>query len=153
MIDTQGAFDHAAQPHNKEQAQHCAGAHLCPPSSVAPSAARGATTLMSVLFRRRCRRCSSSRVTGDATQSAADDLLGECECKWEKERPRRRAVVRAFLSVARSCSSLNSLSAATVDASSIDHGGTARRRPANDAITQIKNSETCLYTVVSSYSE
>jgi hypothetical protein len=28
VIDTQGAFDHAAQPHNKEQAQHCAGAHL-----------------------------------------------------------------------------------------------------------------------------
>ena len=50
----------------------------------------------------------------------------------EAETSRRRAVVRAFLSVARSCSSLNSLSAANVDASSIDHGGTARRRPAND---------------------
>ena len=63
MIDAQSTVDHAAQPHNEEQAQHCAGAQLCPPSGVAPSAARGATTLTSVLVRRRGRCCSSSRVT------------------------------------------------------------------------------------------
>ena len=63
VIDAQSTVDHAAQPHNEEQAQHCAGAQLCPPSGVAPSAARGATTLTSVLVRRRGRCCSSSRVT------------------------------------------------------------------------------------------
>ena len=49
-------------------------------------------------------------------------------------RPKRRAVARAFLSVERSCSSLNSFWAAKVDASSTDHGTNARRRPANDAM-------------------
>ena len=74
MIDAQSTVDHAAQPHNEEQAQHCAGAQLCPPSGVAPSAARGATTLTSVLVRRRGRCCSEgwaltiSRQTGPQGQ-------------------------------------------------------------------------------------
>ena len=48
--------------------------------------------------------------------------------------PRRRAVVKAFASVESSCSSLNSFSAAKVDASSTDHAAAGGRRRAKEAI-------------------
>ena len=80
----------------------------------------------------------------------AGALMGDCGCEWEKLRPRRRAVVKAFLSVERNCNSLNSFSAANVDASSIDHAGAARRRPAKDAMhcsLYLNKLEACVYTV------
>ena len=58
----------------------------------------------------------------------AVDLLGGCDCNWEKERPRRRAVAKAFLSVERCRSSANSLRAAKRALSSTLHAARGDRR-------------------------
>jgi hypothetical protein len=62
-----------------------------------------------------------------------------CGCGCCEKKPRRRAVASAFLSVERSCNSLNSFCAANVDASSTDHAAAGDRRRANDAIVLAKS--------------
>ena len=56
-------------------------------------------------------------------------------------RPRRRAAAKAFLSVERSCNSLNSFCAAKVDASSTDQAAAGDRRRAKEAIQEEKQAE------------
>ena len=77
---------------------------------------------------------SSAAAPGTAAAASPSATAGEGGCGWEKERPRRRAVAKAFLSVERSRSSSNSLRAAKRALSSTLHAARGDRRAAKEAI-------------------
>ena len=100
-----------------------------------PRATRGAALTATVRRSRMTRRNVRGVRRAEVAASVAPDLAVFCGCCcFEEKMPRRRAVVKAIASVESSCSSLNSFSAAKVDASSTDHAAAGGRRRAKEAI-------------------